>query len=225
MGQKVHPKGFRLGVIEGWDATWFAGKFEYSKLLKEDLDLRKFLKNSLYRAGISRIKVSRRANQIEIDLFSARPGLIIGRGGKDIGLVREELAKRTGKQVQLNVHEERNAEASAQLVAENIAAQLEKRVAHKRAMKQAVSRVLRAKAKGIKIKVGGRLGGSEIARKEWYRVGRVPLHTLRAQIDYGFTEAMTIYGKIGVKVWIYKGDVLPQKEIKTEGQLSGTTAS
>ncbi len=224
MGQKVHPKGFRIGIIEDWDAVWFASKFEYSKLLKEDTEIRKFLKESLYRAGIARILIARRANQIEIDLYSARPGLIIGRGGRDVGVIRDELAKRTGKQVQLNIHEEKNAESSAQLVAENIAAQLEKRVSHKRAMKQAVSRVLRARAKGIKIKVGGRLGGSEIARKEWHRVGRVPLHTLRAKIDYGFTEAMTIYGKIGVKVWIYKGDVLPQKEIKTEGQLSGSAA-
>ena len=225
MGQKIHPKGLRLGIIETWDSMWYAGKFEYSKLVKEDLEIRKFLKNHLYRAGISKIFIARRANQIEVDVSSARPGLIIGRGGKDVSLIRDELARRTGKQVQLNIQEERNAETSAQLVAENIAAQLEKRVAYRRAMKQAVTRVLRAKAKGIKIKVGGRLGGSEIARREWYRVGRVPLHTLRAKIDYGFTEAMTIYGKIGVKVWIYKGDILPHKEVKTEGEaISGTAA-
>lgn len=225
MGQKIHPKGLRLGINEDWDAMWFAGKFDYSKNLKEDIELRKFLKQSLYRAGVARILISRRANQIEIDIYAARPGLIIGRGGKDVGIIRDELAKRTGKQVQLNVHEEQNAEANALLVAESIAAQLEKRVAHKRAMKQAVSRVLRARAKGIKIKVGGRLGGSEIARKEWYRMGRVPLHTLRAKIDYGFTEANTMYGKIGVKVWIYKGDVIRKKEAKAEGTLSGTTTS
>ncbi len=225
MGQKAHPKGLRLGIIEHADAMWYAGKFDYSKLLKEDIGIRKFLKDTLYRAGIARILIARRANQIEIDLYSARPGLIIGRGGRDVGILREQLAKRTGKQVQLNIHEEQNAEACAQLVAENVAAQLEKRVAHKRAMKQVVSRVLRARAKGVKIKVGGRLGGSEIARQEWIRMGRVPLHTLRAQIDYGFTEAMTIYGKIGVKVWIYKGDVLPKKEVKTEVNTSGTTTS
>lgn len=231
MGQKVHPKGLRLGIVEEWDSVWFAGKQEYPKLFKEDNKLRGFLKQSLYRAGISRIKISRRANQIEIDIFAARPGLIIGRAGKDVGLIREELAKMTGKQVQLNIHEEKGAESNAQLVAESIAAQLEKRVAHKRAMKQAVTRVLRARAKGIKIKLGGRLGGSEIARKEWYRVGRVPLHTLRAKIDYGFTEAMTIYGKIGVKVWIYKGDIIEEKKTslpagrENEGALSGTAAS
>lgn len=224
MGQKCHPKGLRLGIIETHDALWYAGKSEYSKLLKEDMGIRKFLKEHLYKAGIARILISRRANQIEVDVYSARPGLIIGRGGKDVSVIRDELARRTGKQVQLNVREEQNAEANAQLVAENIAAQLEKRVSHKRAMKQAVSRVLRARAKGIKIMVGGRLGGSEIARSEWYRVGRVPLHTLRAKIDYGFIEAMTIYGKIGVKVWIYKGEILRQKEVKTEVASSGAAA-
>lgn len=224
MGQKIHPKGLRLGIIEQHDAIWFAGKHDYGKQLKEDIEIRKFLKDTLYRAGIARIVIARRANQIEINIYSAKPGLIIGRGGRDIDVVRTELAKKTGKQIQLNIHEERNSESCAQLVCENIAAQLEKRVAHKRVMKQAVSRVLRAKAKGIKIKLAGRLGGSEIARKEWYRVGRVPLHTLRAKIDYGFTEAMTIYGKIGVKVWIYKGDIIKEKIVASEGATSGTAA-
>jgi len=223
VGQKVHPKGFRIGITEKWDSFWYASKADYAKTLKEDVAVRKFLKNTLYRAGISRIFIARRANQIEIDVHSARPGLIIGRGGKDVGLVRDEVAKLTGKQVQLNIREEREADSSAQLVAENIASQLEKRVHYRRVMKQSVSRVLRSKAKGIKIQVGGRLGGSEIARSEWYRVGRVPLHTLRAIIDYGFAEAMTIYGKIGVKVWIYKGDLLPKKEVKMEGETSGTS--
>ncbi|MBI5701855.1 30S ribosomal protein S3 [Candidatus Saganbacteria bacterium] len=225
MGQKIHPRGLRLGIIENGDALWFAGKFEYSKLLKEDIKIRKFLKDHLFKAGIARIIISRRANQIEVDIFSARPGLIIGRGGRDVTVVRDALAKLTGKQVQLNIREEQNAEANAQLVSENIAAQLEKRVAHRRAIKQSVSRVLRARAKGIKVRVAGRLGGSEIARKESYRVGRVPLHTLRAIIDYGTTEAMTIYGKIGVKVWIYKGDMLRKKENKAEGQISGAATS
>ncbi|OGC08203.1 30S ribosomal protein S3 [candidate division WOR-1 bacterium RIFOXYD2_FULL_36_8] len=225
MGQKTHPKGFRLGVIEEWDSIWYANKADYAKLFTEDRVIRKFLKNHLYKAGISKIKISRRANQVGIDVYSAKPGLIIGRGGKGVSLIRDEVVKLIGKPVQLNIHEDPNPETSSQLVSENIAAQLEKRVAYRRAMKQAVTRVLRAKAKGIKVKLGGRLGGSEIARKEWYRVGRVPLHTLRARIDYGFCEAMTIYGKIGVKVWIYKGDVLPQKkEVKEELKANDVTA-
>ncbi|OGC15127.1 30S ribosomal protein S3 [candidate division WOR-1 bacterium RIFOXYC2_FULL_37_10] len=222
MGQKCHPKGLRLGIIEEADSIWYANKADYPKLLEEDRRIRKFIKDQLYKAGISKIKISRRANQIEIDIYSAKPGLIIGRGGKGVSIVRDEIVKRTGKPIQLNVHEDPNPETSSQLVAENIALQLEKRIAHKRAMKQAVTRVLRAKAKGVKVRLAGRLGGSEIARKEWYRVGRVPLHTLRARIDYGFCEAMTIYGKIGVKVWIYKGDVLPQKDVKA-GDANATT--
>ncbi|MBU0573310.1 MAG: 30S ribosomal protein S3 [Candidatus Margulisiibacteriota bacterium] len=212
MGQKVHPHGFRLGVIEDHDTVWIASKNDYGKFLEEDLQIRKYLKTNLYKAGISKIKIARRANQVEVNLYSARPGLIIGKGGKDIAVIRQALIKKIGKQVQLNVHEEKNVEANAQLVAENIASQLERRVAFRRAMKQAITKVLRAKAKGVKIKVGGRLGGSEIARKEWIRAGRVPLHTLRARIDYGFAEAMTIYGKIGVKTWIYLGDVIEGKQ-------------
>lgn len=212
MGQKIHPKGLRLGIIEDWDTVWYAERKDYSKFLAEDLAVRKFLKEILYRAGIARIKISRRANQVEVDIFTARPGLIIGKGGRDIAVIREKLTEKFEKQVQLNVHEEKNPEASAQLVAEAVAGQLEKRVAFRRAMKQAVTRVLRIGGQGVKIRLSGRLGGSEIARKEWYRVGRVPLQTLRARIDYGFTEAMTIYGKIGVKVWVYKGDVIEAKE-------------
>lgn len=215
MGQKVNPKGFRLGITDPGETIWYAGS-NYAELVLEDLEIRKYLKNHLYRAGVSRILLSRRANQITVDLYTARPGLIIGRGGKDIAIVRDALIKKIGKQVQLNIHEEKNAERSAQLVAESIAAQLEKRISFRRAMKQAVSKVLRSHAKGIKVKCGGRLGGSEIARKEWYRMGRVPLHTLRAIIDYGFTEAMTIYGKIGVKVWIYNGDLIPGADTKVQ---------
>ena len=218
MGQKVHPRGLRLGIIEEWDSTWYS-KGEYSKNLKEDLEVREHLKHNLYKAGVSRIKIKRRANQLEIDVYSAKPGLIIGRGGKEVSIIRDALIKLTKKQVQLNVQEEGNPEVCAQLVAENVAYQLEKRVAYRRAMKQAVTKALRSGAKGIKVKCGGRLGGSEIARKEWYRRGRVPLHTLRAKIDYGFAEAMTIYGKIGVKVWIYKGEVLGKKE---EGKVGET---
>ncbi|KPJ69838.1 30S ribosomal protein S3 [candidate division WOR-1 bacterium DG_54_3] len=211
MGQKVNPKGLRVGVIEGWESFWYANDQDYGKNLAEDIELRKYLKNNLYKAGISKILIGRKANQIEVDLFTARPGLIIGKGGKEIGIIREELMKMTGKQIQLNVHEESNPEACAILVAEAVAAQLERRVAYRRAMKQAVSKALRVGGKGVKVMVAGRLAGAEIARKEWYRAGRVPLQTLRAKVEYGFTEAMTLYGKIGVKVWIYKGEVLKEK--------------
>jgi small subunit ribosomal protein S3 len=211
VGQKAHPRGLRLGIIEDWDSTWYS-KDGYPENLKEDLKLRKYLKHNLYRAGVSKIRIKRRANQIEIDVYSAKPGLIIGRGGREVAVVREQLIRLTGKQIQLNIQEEGNPETCAQLVAENVAYQLEKRVAYRRAMKQAVTKALRSGAKGIKVKCGGRLAGAEIARKEWYRRGRVPLHTLRAKIDYGFAEAMTIYGKIGVKVWIYKGEILDKRE-------------
>ena len=214
MGQKVHPKGFRLGVIETWDSTWFSGKKEYASLMLEDLKVRKYIKHNLYKAGISKIKISRRANQIEINVYSAKPGLVIGRGGREVAALREELVKMTKKQVELNIQEEENPEICAQLVAESVAAQQEKRIAYRRAMKQAVAKALRSGAKGIKIMCGGRLNGAEIARSEWYRKGRVPLQTLRARIEYGFAEAMTVYGKIGVKVWIYKGDAFTEKEQK-----------
>ena len=211
MGQKIHPKGFRLGINEEWDSFWYANDREYGKLLAEDIRLRNYLKNNLFKAGISRIKIGRKANLIEINIFTAKPGLIIGRGGKEISAIRDELVRRTGKQINIDVHEEKNPEACAVLVAEGIANQLERRIAYRRAMKQAVAKTLRSGGKGIKVMAGGRLGGSEIARSEWYRKGKVPLQTLRARIDYGFAEAMTIYGKIGVKVWIYKGDVLKEK--------------
>ncbi len=217
MGQKIHPKGFRIGVIEEWDSFWFASDAEYGKYVAEDVRLRKFLKEHLYKAGISRIFIGRKANQIEITIHTARPGLIIGKGGKEVSAIREKLMRMTGKQVQLNVKEESVPEACAVLVAEYIASQLERRISYRRAMKQAVSKVLRAGGQGVKIMCGGRLGGSEIARQEKYRVGKVPLQTLRAKIDYGFAEAMTLYGKIGVKVWIYKGEVLRAKaRAKTE---------
>ena len=214
MGQKIHPRGFRLGVIEGWDSNWYAEGQAYSDNLFEDSKIRKFLKNKLYKAGVSKIKIARRANQIEVDIYTAKPGLIIGKGGRDIAAVRDEIVLMTKKQVQMNIQEEHNPESCAQLVAENIALQLEKRVAFRRVMRQAVMKALRSGGKGIKVMVGGRLGGAEIARSEWVRKGRVPLHTLRARIEYGFCEAMTLYGKIGVKVWVYKGDVLPQAEVK-----------
>ena len=218
MGQKAHPKGFRLGIIEDWDSTWYAERGEYGELVKEDMKIRNHLKTNLYRAGISSIKIRRRGGQIEINLYSAKPGLIIGKGGREVAAQRDELIKLTGKQVQLNIQEEGNPEASAQLLAENIALQLERRISHRRALKQAMTKALRAGGKGIKVMCGGRLGGSEIARKEWYRRGRVPLHTVRAKIDYGFAEAMTLYGKIGVKVWVYKGDVLKGKKALEKSQ-------
>jgi small subunit ribosomal protein S3 len=225
VGQKIHPGGLRLGITKEWDAVWYASKADYAKYLLEDHELRIYLKQHLYKAGIARIKIFRRANQIEIDIFTAKPGLIIGKGGKEINAIREELSRMVGKSVQINIHDEKNPEASAQLLAESIASQLEKRISFKRAMKQTVSRALRAHAKGVKIQVGGRLGGAEIARSENYRVGRVPLHTLRANIDYGFTEAQTIYGKIGVKVWVYKGDVIPGSEQLASAKVKGGEAS
>lgn len=208
MGQKIHPRGLRLAINEQWDSSWFANEMEYGAFLEEDLKIRKYLKNNLYKAGISKIRIGRKANQVEVDLTTAKPGLIIGKGGREVAAIREALARMCKKEVQLNIHEEKEVNSCSILVAESIAAQLEKRIAFRRAMRQAVSRVLRAGAKGVKVMVAGRLGGSEIARTEWYRLGRVPLHTLRAKIDYGFAEAMTLYGKIGVKVWIYKGDQL-----------------
>lgn len=214
MGQKIHPRGFRLGIIEDWDSSWYAEGQAYSDNVNEDIKIRKFLKDKLYKAGIARIRIARRANQIEIIIFTAKPGLIIGKGGRDIAAIRDEVIMMTKKQVQIDIQEVSNPESNAQLVAENIALQLEKRIAFRRAMRQAVMKALRSGGKGIKVMVGGRLGGSEIARSEWYRKGRVPLHTLRARIEYGFTEAMTVYGKIGVKVWVYRGDVLPQTEKK-----------
>ena len=218
MGQKVHPKGFRLGVIEGWDSIWFA-KRGYGDLACEDHRIRSFLKKRLYRAGISRIVIRRRATQIEVDIYTARPGLVIGKSGSEVSHVREELIGLIQKPIQINVEEEQHVETCSILVAENIALQLEKRIAFRRAMKQTITKILRAKALGVKVMIRGRLGGSEIARREWIRRGQVPLHTLRARIDYGVAEADTLFGKIGVKVWIYKGDVMPMaKETKATSE-------
>lgn len=210
MGQKVHPKGLRLGIIRGWDSRWYAER-DYKELLHEDLKIRQFLKERLYQAGVSTIEIERAANRVKITLHTAKPGVVIGRGGAEVEALRQQLEAMIGKQVTLNIVEIKKPELDAQLVAEGVAAQLEKRVAFRRAMKQAVSRALRAGAEGIKIAVSGRLAGAEIARTEWYAEGRVPLHTLRADIDYGFAEANTTYGKIGVKVWINRGEVLPEK--------------
>lgn len=210
MGQKVSPKGLRVGIIRDWDAKWYADK-NYVELLHEDLKLRKFIKTKLFQAGISNIEIERAANsRVKITIHTAKPGIVIGRNGSEVEALRSQLEKMTKKQVNINIQEVKKPDVDAQLVAENVAAQLERRIAFRRAMKQAVSRSLRMGAEGIKIAVSGRLGGAEIARTEWYSEGKVPLHTLRADIDYGFAEADTTYGKIGVKVWIYKGEVLPE---------------
>ncbi|MCZ6550120.1 MAG: 30S ribosomal protein S3 [Candidatus Methylomirabilales bacterium] len=209
MGQKVHPVGFRLGYIKTWKSRWFATR-SYADQLHEDLRIRRYLKERLYHAGISRILFERKANQIRVIVHAARPGIIIGRKGSEVDKVRQELAAMTDKEIHLDITEVRKAETDAQLVAENIAAQLERRVAFRRTMKKAVQSAMRLGAQGVKVMVAGRLGGSEIARTEWYREGRVPLHTLRADIDYGLAEARTTYGRIGVKAWIFHGEVMPE---------------
>lgn len=209
MGQKVHPLGFRLGYVKTWSSRWFAGK-DYARLLHEDLRIRSLVKEKLYHAGVAKIEIERSGNQIKIHIYTARPGIIIGRKGAEVDKLKAELDALTKRQVQINIKEVRKPELEAQLVAENIAMQLEKRISYRRAMKKAVAATLRLGAQGIKVHCAGRLAGAEIARKEWYREGRVPLHTLRADIDYGFAESKTTYGQIGVKVWIYKGDLLPQ---------------
>lgn len=207
MGQKVNPIGFRLGITRTWDSRWYA-EAEYAKLLHEDIKLRAFLKKRLYNSGVSKIEIERAANKAKINIYTARPGLIIGKKGAEVESLKKELAKLTDKDVFLNIQEVRKPELDAQLVAENVALQLERRIAFRRAMKKSVTSSLKFGAKGIKITCSGRLGGAEMSRTEWYREGRVPLHTLRADIDYGFAEAKTTYGIIGVKVLIYKGDVI-----------------
>jgi small subunit ribosomal protein S3 len=210
VGQKIHPIGLRLGIIKDWESKWYAEK-NFPELIEEDQKLRNAIKRKMGRAGISRIEIERAANRIRITIHSARPGIIIGRGGTGIDALKKELEQLTGKAIQLNVQEIRRAELEAALVAQNVASQLERRIAYRRAMKQAVARSLRSGAKGIRISCSGRLAGAEIARYEWYREGRVPLQTLRADIDFGVAEALTTYGRIGVKVWIYRGDVLPER--------------
>jgi small subunit ribosomal protein S3 len=209
VGQKVNPHGLRIGIIKNWDARWYADK-DYAKNLHEDIKVRKFIKKKLFAAGISRVEIERAANRIKVTIHTAKPGMVIGRGGTGIEDLKKTLKALTDKTIDVNIAEIKQAEMDAILVAENIAAQLEKRIAFRRAMKQSVGRTMRMGAKGIKVTCGGRLGGAEIARTESYREGSIPLHTLRADIDYGTAEAATTYGLIGVKVWIYKGEVLPQ---------------
>jgi len=210
LGQKIHPIGFRIGVIREPDSKWYAPDKEFGALVLEDDKIRKFVKKTLYPAGVSRIEIERAANRVKVTVHAAKPGIIIGRGGRGVDDLRTDLEKLTGgKTVHVNVQEIRNPELDAQLVAESIAQQIEKRVSYKRACKQAVLRTMRMGARGIRVRVAGRLAGAEMARVDGEKAGKVPLHTLRADIDYGFTEAKTTYGNIGVKVWIYKGDVLP----------------
>jgi len=207
MGQKVNPIGLRVGIIEDWRSKWFADK-NYAKWLQEDLEIRKYIRVKLKATGISRVEIERAASKVKVSVHTAKPGIIIGKKGAGVETLRNELQKLTTSNVLLNIVEVRKAELDAQLVAENVAQQLERRVSFRRAMKKAVSTTMRFGAKGIRINAAGRLGGAEMSRREWYLEGRVPLHTLRANIDYGFAEARTTYGIIGVKVWIFKGEVL-----------------
>ncbi|SHH16102.1 small subunit ribosomal protein S3 [Anaerosphaera aminiphila DSM 21120] len=211
MGQKVNPHGLRVGIIKDWDSKWYANKKDFAALLLEDDKVRKYIKKKLYTAGISKIEIERAANKVKISIYTAKPGMVIGRGGAGIEELRTELEKLTGKSIVLNVEEIRNQELDAQLVAESIAESLERRVSFRRAMKQAIQRTMRAGALGIKTSVAGRVGGADMARTEGYSEGTIPLQTLRADIDYGFAEADTTYGKLGVKVWLYKGEVLQGK--------------
>lgn len=214
MGHKVHPKGLRIGIIEDWDAKWFAGKKQYADLLFEDDKVRKLVYRKFVMAGLSRVEIERAANRVKITLHTAKPGMVIGRGGAGVDELRHELEALTSKQVAVNIMEIKQPEMDAKLVADNIASALEKRISHRRAMKQAIARAMKSGAKGVRVAVAGRIGGAEIARRERAWEGSVPLHTLRANIDYGAADANTTYGKIGVKVWIYKGEILPQKKEK-----------
>ncbi len=220
MGQKINPVGLRLGINRTWDSRWFADGLEYGRMLHEDLKIRRNLKKRLYQAGISRIVIERPHKKCRITIYAARPGVIIGKKGADIEKLRKDVAAMTGGEVNLNIVEIRKPETDAQLVAENIAQQLERRIAFRRAMKRSMQSAMRLGAKGVRINVSGRLGGAEIARMEWYREGRVPLHTLRADVDYGFTEAKTTYGIIGVKVWVFKGEVLEHDPMALDKRLA-----
>ena len=222
MGQKVQPNGLRLGIIRDWNARWYAGKHDYAKNLAQDMQVRNYMKKRLANAAVSRITIERPAQNINITVHTARPGIVIGKKGEDIDRIRRDISRMTSLPVQVSVEEIRKPELDATLVAESICQQLEKRIMFRRAMKRAVTNAMRLGAGGVKVMVAGRLNGAEIARTEWYREGRVPLHTLRADIDYGFAEAQTTYGVIGVKVWIFKGEVFspgqesePQPDSKT----------
>lgn len=221
MGQKVNPKGYRVGVIKDWDSKWFADKKDFSDLLVEDVKIREFIKKQAYEAGIADIEIERAVNNLKITIYTSKPGMVIGRGGQGVEELKTKIEKiAPGKRIIINVEEIKYQDLSAQLVAENIAQQLENRIAFRRAMKQSIQRTIRAGAKGIKTMVSGRVGGADMARSEGYSEGTIPLQTLRANIDYGFAEADTEYGKIGCKVWIYKGEVLPGEKAEREPKLA-----
>lgn len=210
MGRKVHPEGFRLGIIKDWKARWYAEGQQYADLLKEDLAIRDLIRKELSRAGISKIEIERFPNQVSVTIHTARPGIVIGRKGTTVNALRRQLEELTHKKVRIEVQEVEHPEIDAHLIAESLAAQLSKRISHKRAMKQAMGRAMRLGVEGVKIACGGRLSGAEMARREWVMEGRVPLHTIRADIDYAQDEALTTLGRIGIKVWVYKGEVLPE---------------
>jgi small subunit ribosomal protein S3 len=214
MGQKVNPVGLRIGIIRDWESKWFANKKDYSNLLHEDLVIREYVFKRLKDAAVASVEIERAANRINVTVHTAKPGMVIGKGGTEVDALRNRLSAMTNKRVHISISEIKQPDLSARLVAENIASQLERRVSFRRAMKQAIQRTMRAGAKGIRVQVSGRLGGAEIARTEGYAEGTVPLHTLRADIDYALAEAHTTYGRIGVKVWIYRGEVLPQRSRK-----------
>ena len=216
MGQKVNPHGLRVGVIKDWDSRWYADG-EFADYLAEDYNIRKYLKKKLYNAGVSKIEIERASDRVKVIIYTAKPGVVIGKGGAEIEVTKNELAKMTGKKVLVDIKEIKRPDRDAQLVAENIAQQLENRVSYRRAVKSCMGRTMKSGALGIKAACAGRLGGADIARSEFYSEGTIPLQTLRADIDYGFAEADTTYGKVGVKVWIYKGEVLPTKGNQEEG--------
>jgi small subunit ribosomal protein S3 len=224
MGQKVHPNGIRLGIVKDWTSKWYADSKHYADLLNTDLEVRSFLKKKLSGASVSRIQIDRPAKNAHITVHTARPGVVIGKKGEDIDALRAEVSKMMGIPVHISIEEIRKPELDAQLVAEGIASQLERRIMFRRAMKRAVQNTMRLGAEGIKVNVAGRLNGAEIARAEWYREGRVPLHTLRADIDYGFAEAHTTYGVLGVKVWIFKGEVFGHGEEQAKEKSGGKSA-
>lgn len=220
MGQKIHPHGLRVGVIKDWDSRWYSKK-NFDELILEDFKIRKHIKKKLFTSGISRTEIERAANRVRITVNTAKPGMVIGRGGSGVDELKGELEALTGKQISINVVEIKTPDMDSQLVAESIAQQLERRISFRRAMKQAMGRAMKSGAKGIKVMVAGRLNGAEIARSEMYREGTIPLQTLRADIDYGFAESYTTYGRLGVKVWIYKGEVLPEKKVQTPEERGG----
>ena len=212
MGQKMDPHGLRVGIIKDWDSKWYANKKDFADNLVEDYEIRKFLKKSFADAGVSKVEIERTAKSIRANVYTGKPGIALGKGGEKVNKIRESLTKKFKKDINVNIVEVKNPDVDAQLVAENIAVQIEKRISYRKAMKQCMAKAMKANAKGIKTACSGRLAGAEIARSEFYREGTIPLQTLRADIDYGFAEANTTYGKIGVKVWIYKGEVLPTKK-------------